>query len=173
MKYIKELDKAYLSYEGPFNILIISGIARFLSDLTIGTPAERKKIYRVFIELTQNVAMYSFDRVSLLNDTAIGQGVLYLLNLEDEFQCITINRIQPEHASVLLRNCEEINATPIDELRIKKKELYRMSTFQDTGAHIGLIMIFLYSEHLLNFEIIEEENNISYFKIIATIKKTI
>ena len=171
MTYNKESDQAYLSYQGPFNIQIISGMARFLSELTIATHSDRKKIYRVFIELTQNVALYSYDRVSLLNDSGVGKGQIYFLINEDEFKCITINRILREHAGVLINNCKEINATPPDELRVKKRELYRLSNVKDTGAHIGLIMIFLYSEHLLNMEIIEEDNNITYFKIEATINK--
>ncbi len=173
MQHTKEINDAYFYYDGPFNIQVISGIARFLSELTIAIHTERKKIYRVFIELTQNVALYSYERTPLLNDTAIGKGKVYFLNLENEFKCITINRIQPEHASVLLNYCREINATPVDELRVKKRELYKMSSFHDTGAHIGLIMIFMYSENLLNIEIIEEEDKSTYFKIVATINKNV
>jgi hypothetical protein len=171
MQHDSEIDNAYFYYNGPFNIQIISGIARFLSELTVALHSERKKIYRVFIELTQNVALYSYDRTPLINDTAIGKGKVYVLNLENEFKCVTINRIQPDHADVLLNYCKNINETPVNELRNKKKELYRMSNSQDSGAHIGLIMIFLYSENLLNIELIEDDDNIKYIKIVATINK--
>ena len=171
MQHNNEIDNVYFYYDGPFNIQIISGIARFLSELTVALLTERKKIYRVFIELAQNVALYSYDRTPLINDTAIGKGKVYVLNLENEFKCITINRINPEHATVLLNYCKNINETPVNELRVKKKELYRMSDSHDSGAHIGLIMIYLYSENLLNIELIEEENNVKYIKIEATINK--
>jgi hypothetical protein len=171
MQHDKEIERAYLCFEGPFNIQIISSFAKFLSELTIASHSERKKLYRVFIELTQNVALYSIDRTPLSNNTTIGKGKVYILDEAEEFKCITMNKILKEHAPVLLNNCNEINATPVNILKIKKRELYRLSSFQDTGAHIGLIMIYLFSEHALDFEVIEVSDNEIYFKIIATIKK--
>ncbi len=171
MRYNQEIAKAYLNYDGPFNIQIISGLAKFLSELTIATHSERRKLYRVFIELTQNVALYSSERTPLFNASAVGKGKVYIINKKEKFKCITINKIQKEHVSTLLKNCHEINNTPTEILRVKKRELYRLSGFQETGAHIGLIMIYLYSENKLDIEIIEEEENEIYFKIEATINK--
>jgi hypothetical protein len=51
--------------------------------------------------------------------------------------------------------------------------LRKLASFQDTGAHIGLIMICMYSGHPLDFEIIETENGEKYFKIAATIHKVL
>jgi len=171
MRHNQELENAYLFFDGPFNIQIISCMAKFLSELTLASPSERKKLYRVFIELTQNVALYSYERTPLLLTNSIGKGKVYIIDENEFFKCITINKIQREHIPVLLKNCEEINATPIEILRAKKRELYRLSSFQDTGAHIGLIMIYIYSENEIFVEIIEDENKEAYFKIEATITK--
>ena len=57
-------------------------------------------------------------------------------------------------------------------LRAKKKKLHRQAEFKDTGAHIGLIMISIYSGNTLQYEIIKDEiTNKIYFKILATIYK--
>jgi hypothetical protein len=166
-----EKEKLYMNYDGPFIIQIISTFAKFLLENTVATERISKKLYRVFIELAQNVALYSFERVALINGTFIGKGKVYILENVNTFKCITINRIQKEHAAILTRNCTEINATPAEALRAKRRGLYKLANFQDTGAHIGLIMICTYSANPIEFEIIEKEEGEIYFKIAATINK--
>lgn len=167
----KDMDRLYMNYEGPFIIQIIATFAKFLMDNTVGTSYISKKLYRIFIEMAQNVALYSLERVALTNGTYIGKGNVHILENGKEFKCVTVNRILKEHAEILIRNCSEINATPIDDLRERKRKLYKSANIQDTGAHIGLIMIFIYSENPLAYEIIEETEGEIYFKIIATLSK--
>jgi len=121
--------------------------------------------------LAQNVSLYSLERIDLINGSSIGKGQVTILENKNEFKCITINRIQKEHVPVLIGNCTEINATPIEVLRVKKRDLFRVAKFQDTGAHIGLIMIYIFSANPIEFEIIENKNGELYFKIAATISK--
>lgn len=167
----KEIEKLYMTYDGPFIIQVISTFAKFLLENTVVTQHVSKKLYRVFIELAQNVALYSFERVELINGTFIGKGNVYITENTNSFQCTTINRIQEEHAPILIRNCTEINATPMKILRNKRRELFRLANFQDTGAHIGLIMIFIYSKNPIEFEIIRKAKDEIYFRIVATISK--
>lgn len=167
----KDIERELFSYSGPFYIQIISALAKYLSEDSIASEIVRKKFYRVFIELAQNVALYSFDREKLSNETTVGSGKIFVIEKQNEFKCITINRIQKEHVPILIKNCSEINATPLNGLRIKKKNLYKLSNSQDTGAHIGIIMIYTYSENPIDFEIIEKEGGLFYFKISATINK--
>jgi hypothetical protein len=167
----KDNENLYMSYDGPFIIQIIATFAKFLLENTASTAQVSKKLYRVFIELAQNVSLYSLERIDLINGSSIGKGQVTILENKNEFKCITINRIQKEHVPVLIRNCTEINATPMEVLRVKKRDLFRVAKFQDTGAHIGLIMIYIFSANPIEFEIIENKNGELYFKIAATISK--
>jgi hypothetical protein len=166
-----DIDGIYMNYDGPLNVQIISTFAKFMSENTIAPMHVRKKLYRVFIELTQNVALYSFERVQLTTGPATGKGNIYVINKPNEFKCVTINKIQDEHAPILIENCAAINATPNNALRAKKNNLRKLAHIQDTGAHIGLIMIHMYSESPIDFEIIDKKDDGLYFKVAASISK--
>ena len=161
-----------ITYEGPLSIQIISALAKFLQENINASEKVRDKLYRVFIELAQNVALYSFNRVALSNGTISGKGKVYIAENKNQLYCTTINEIQKEHGTILEANCTAINSSTKHDLRIKKNNLYKRSEFEATGAHIGLIMICIYAENPLSFEIINDKNtNKMYFKISATINK--
>jgi hypothetical protein len=170
MLHYKDSESVYLSYEGPFNITMIADLAKSLVNNIIASEWVQKKLYRVFIELAQNVAFYSFNRVLLSNGSIIGKGKVYITYKETGLQCSTINKIMKEHAPILIKNCMEINQSTLNELHNKKKKLREITNFNDTGAHIGLIMICLYSENPIEFEVINDNHSgDTYFKISATI----
>jgi hypothetical protein len=161
-----------MTYEGPFSIQIISTLAKFSMESILASEQAREKLYRVFIELAQNVALYSFHRVKTSTGSFIGKGKVCITDEEHKLRCTTINEIQKEHGSVLNTNCTEINNTTLNNLRAKKRSLRKKAEFEDTGAHIGLIMICIYSENPLSYEIINDTNSDKmYFKISATINK--
>ena len=74
----QDLKRLYMNYDGPFIIQIISTFSKFLLENTVATEHVSKKLYRVFIELAQNVALYSSERVGLINGAFIGKGKVYL-----------------------------------------------------------------------------------------------
>lgn len=166
----EELGKLYMKYEGPFIIQIIFTFAKFLLENTVVTKRVSKKLFRVFIELAQNVSLYSVEREEFINGSYIGKGKVYIMEYDHFFKCITINKIQKEHVEKLITNCTIINASTMEALRTKKKELYKIAKFQDTSAHIGLIMLHVYSTNPIEFEFIEE-NGDTYFKIAVVINK--
>jgi hypothetical protein len=161
-----------ITYEGPFGIKIISALAQFSNENIDAPEQARKKFYRIFIELAQNIALYSYNRAILSDGSTIGQGKAFITEGEHDIKCGTLNEILKDHGAILDANCAEINKSSIFALRTKKKKLHRQAEFKDTGAHIGLIMISIYSGNPLEYEIITDvKTNKMYFKIIATINK--
>ncbi|RPH32689.1 MAG: hypothetical protein EHM93_08190 [Bacteroidales bacterium] len=131
------------------------------------------KLYRVFIELCQNVARYSAERHVLLDSSIIGVGTIHIQNNDLYFKCTTVNRILSEHQNVLIKNCREINSSTKEDLKKRKEKFRKESTILDTGAHIGLIAVCLYSENQFEFDVTDNpENSATYFSITATINKT-
>jgi hypothetical protein len=165
------MERLCLNYEGPFCIQVVSAFAKFLLENTFATELANKKLHRVFIELAQNVSLYSFDREQLINGSAIGKGNVYITEYTHELKCVTINKIRDEHAPILAKNCTEINAASLHILKARKRQLRKLSSIQDTGAHIGLIMICIYSGNPLEFDIFKTKEGDTYFKIAATINK--
>jgi hypothetical protein len=162
-------EKLYLNYDGPFTIQVISIFAKLLENV-LASENVKRKLYRIFIELAQNLALYSSNRVQLAEGSEIGKGEVLITENTCNFKCTTINSVLKDQASFLMKNCSEINSTSTDLLRAKKKNLYKSANVEDTGAHIGLIMISIYSENPIGFEIIENKGKL-YFKISATINK--
>jgi hypothetical protein len=111
------------------------------------------------------------DRVTLTNNIIVGKGNVQIIETDSEFKCITINKVQDEHVPILINYCKEINSASIEDLKAKKRDLCKLSSTQASGAHIGLIMIYVYSENPLDFEIIDNGKNGKYFKIGVTINK--
>ena len=70
--------KMFLSYEGPFSIQIISTLARFLLEKALVSENVRLKLYRVFIELTQNIALYSHSRLNFNETPDVGRGAIFI-----------------------------------------------------------------------------------------------
>jgi hypothetical protein len=166
----KELD---FSYEGPFNMRIISTLGKYLSDFLDTSIEARMSLYRVFIEISQNVALYSLDRVWQNKKTTVGYGTIVISEDELFVTCTSTNKILSGHAMILQQNIQNINNTSLEDLLKLKEKLRREASLQDFGAHIGLISIKLFSKNSLKFEIIEKpEENTKYFTLTATINKS-
>lgn len=161
-----------MMYDGPFNMQVISTLAKSLLENSTAPEPAKMKLYRVFIELTQNLAQYSYQQVMLVNGETAGKGKVIITDEEQHFTCTTINKVRQEHCSILEKNCHDINNSSVKQLKEKKRSLRKMSDFNDTGAHIGLIMISLYSGNPLKYEILYDDTCAEYyFRITATIQK--
>ena len=152
---------------------IISTLAKYITRDVLAPGVSKMRFYRVFIELTQNVALYSDERHLLPDVTSIGSGYIFIQSNKTFFKCTTINRIRAEHQQILIDNCSKINDSSEDELKIRKERLRKESLFRETGAHIGLITVCLRSCNPLDSEIIHDnETGSKYFSITTTINKT-
>lgn len=159
-----------MTYLGPFSMKIISSIGKYVSDNSSSIQAKRINAYKVLIELTYNVYLYSLDRDKVNEELSIGRGKLILDTLGNGFRCTTINKVLDIHAPILIENCLNINSMDETELKTKRDNLRKEINLKDTGAHIGLIMIRLYSGNKIQYEIIkDEETNDYYFSISAMI----
>ena len=101
-------DGLYISFYGPFNLQLISFIGKYLNDNLNVDEQIKMKLYKVLIELAQNVALYSAEKSQMPGNSIVGMGTLQIRNTGSEIQCTTINKISKEHAPILLKNCNEI-----------------------------------------------------------------
>lgn len=160
--------KIVFSYEGPFNMRIISSLGKYLAEYLDASFETRMSLYRVFIEISQNVALYSEDRVKQELENTVGVGKVIIETDGKSYYCSTNNRIRPEHVDILVNYCQQINEATTNDLIKLKEKLRRESSIKDNGAHIGLISIRLFSKNILDVSITRENNN-TYFTISSTI----
>jgi hypothetical protein len=160
-------ENSLLIYKGAFTVNLISILGnqiRLLPEIDFRIV---QKLFRIFMELTQNVSYYSAEIVNVKSGVSCGSGWVTIQNFDDHLRVSTGNRIKKEHAARLTEYCNEINSHNNEELRKLKREIRSQALERDTGAQIGLIQTSIVSANKLDFKIHSENNEFDYF-IIST-----
>jgi hypothetical protein len=153
----------------------ISFMVSYIRDMVVADPAIIKRLYKSFVELTQNVSFYSVEiRENTTNpESRRGIGWVAIDDIDDSFYLATGNLIRTEHGSILIKNCNEINSLNEEELRDLKRRTRSMADIRDVGAHIGLIHTSLISGNPLEVSISPIDDTFSFFRIGVKVNKTI
>lgn len=164
-------SKTVLSYKGPFYIELISVFGMNIRNLKDEYNNARKKLFKIFIELCQNVSNYSEDFHMVNNVQRIGVGELILQELEDSYKFTTTNMVKNSDAKILAERCELVNASDPLKLRELKREQRLNSPGEKFGARIGLIQAVMLSKNKLVYKTEEIDQNFSYFSLTVKIDK--
>ncbi len=161
-----------LEYKGPFCIDILSNLGTYIKH-TFGLQSQTgNRLYKVFFELTQNVAKYSVETRPVDNCKHSGVGSFSLLENGKLLILTTSNLINNKDGPILQKYCSNINSMSLDELReFRTKTRNKSLGEKDLGAHIGIIQIGLLSLNKLDFEIKTISDSHSVFTICASITK--
>ncbi len=161
-----------LSYYGPLDINLISFLGNYIKGLVDTEKRVVMRIYKVFIELVQNVSYYSAElKYTSCEKRGKGIGWVNINEEQDFFSVTTGNKIFREHSTILIKNCNEINLLSEGELRELKRKTRSRADVRDVGAHIGLIHTGLISCNPLDIEILDLDKEYSYFQITVKIDK--
>ncbi len=164
-------ENKILSFHGPLTISLLSFVGNYLKLLINTDQVIASRLYKIFIELTQNVSYYSAEVKEIEKGIKSGVG-WFLLNEYDKYFIFTTgNLIKKEDGFKLTRNCNEINSLNEEELRTLKRKTRGEAKIRDIGAHIGLIQTGLLSGHPLDFKISEINSKHSYFTISVKLDK--
>ena len=115
-------NKTILSYKGPFYIELISVFGTNIRNFKDDYGNARKKLFKIFIELSQNVSNYSEDFHVVNNVQRIGVGELALKELNSAYTFTTKNQVKKGDAKILAERCELVNASDQLKLRELKRE---------------------------------------------------
>lgn len=161
-----------LLYKGPFYIDILANFAFYIRHISITCLKESIRLYKVYFELTQNVAKYSFEKRPIYKCKHSGVGSFCLIDKGNEIFIKTSNLIRNEDGPILREYCNNINSMDNKELHeYRSRTLKQNFDDKDIGAHVGIIQIGLLSRNKLDFEIIDIDENFSQFTIGATLTK--
>ena len=158
-------------FTGPFSMRIITAIGTYITEKVEAHLVTKTKLYKIFIELAMNVSKYSYEQYVNCDASANGMGELKVFEDEGYFYCQTRNKILEEQGDILIKNCETINSSSHTDLRLMRSCLRKEAPIRDTGAHIGLITIKLFSENQIEYEVTKDINKDVYFTIKARIDK--
>jgi len=161
-----------LAYKGPFLIDILSNLGNYIRQMYGSDSQIGNKLYKVFFELTQNVAKYSAEKKPFNNSVYSGIGSLSLEDNDEALILKTSNLIRSIDGPVLQRYCDEINNMNRNQLRDYRSEKRKqIIDIRDTGAHIGIVQIGLLSLNILDLDIKSINETYSLFTICAIINK--
>jgi len=171
-KYKAENQNAVnlFSYEGPFFIDLLTMFGNYMKMYTQHNLFLQKKLFKIYVEMAQNVSFYSEEYYTLKNENRrIGIGELNLQDVNDQYRFTTKNMVKAKDANILTERCEIINNSNIEELKELKGELRKSSPGYKFGARIGLVQAKIISNNNLEYNIIEKNRELSIFKLTVKI----
>ncbi len=170
MAFFDEEEK--LSYRGPIDERILSSIGDFILSMESFANAKSvKKLFRIFLELAQNISYYSAHKVRMNDDKIIGTGSLLIKETDEHFILITGNPVKNDNIIPIIEKSEYINTLDRESLRRYKREERRRPQGVKGNAHIGLISVALTSANPLDIEVNPIDDTTSNFSIVVKIEK--
>lgn len=163
--------KSILAYKGPFYIELISVFGTNIRNFNDVYGNARKKLFKIFIELSQNVSNYSENYHMVNNIQRIGVGELKLKESDSKYYFSTRNQVKKTDAAILAERCELVNASDYNRLRELKREQRLNSPGEKFGARIGLIQAVMLSKNKLDYTIEDLDKDFSHFTLTVKIDK--
>jgi hypothetical protein len=164
-------ENALLLYQGTLTVNLISILGNHLRILINDDFKGLQKIFKIFVELSQNVSNYSDEKREVNNSVFCGAGWVSVQEMESHYRVSTGNVIKPEDGPTLIRYCQDINSLSEEDLRKLKREIRSEAMVRDIGAHIGLIQTSLLSGNQLDFMVSEEPGKRPTFTLTTRINK--
>lgn len=163
-----ETDNIRMSYTGPFDAQVLSVMAKNIEFALSENPSVNKKMFKIFLELAQNISFYSMERD---NHETQGVGTLTIKEFEEYYLFATGNIIDHKDAEIVIERCEKINSLDRDALREFKRKARNRAHSKSGGGNIGLIQVALTSRNKLQYKTIPLDKGESYYIVAAKIDK--
>jgi len=160
-----------VSYKGPIDERILSVIGNYIEVILVAHPSASKKIFKIFIELAQNISYYSAEKNIITKDKQIGAGTLVIGEFGEFYTFITGNLVKNDDVIILLEKCDIINSLDRDALRQYKREQRKLPQGERGGGNIGLIQVALTAACPLDVEVTPVDDDYSFFSIAVKVSK--
>ena len=175
-KLLETLKAEYSSigYYGPFDGKVLSTFAKSMEEkIMVENGTVAKKIFKIFIELAQNISLYSQERVVSDASTFTGYGLFIIREYKDYYWILTGNKATSNDAFLAAEKCKTINSFSREELREYKRMLRRKPANDAGGGNIGLIQVALLSNNKIQYQINKIDENNSFLTIAVEVPKNI
>jgi hypothetical protein len=160
--------KIILSFKGTISqqlLIDIGEIIKARSDTLKGT----KRIFSVFIEMSQNVMYYSKEReLDPLSGKEYGVGIVLFHETQEDFIVTSGNLAEKDKAEEIKQKVDELTQMDIFEVKECYKEIIRKPRKEGSkGAGLGLIDIVRKAEGLVECNV-RNINKKESFLILST-----
>ena len=162
-----------LAFKGPFSHEILLSLADvILETVDSKMPQQKnsKKVFAVFIELTQNIRDYSIEKKAT-NGKSFGTGLVTLQENHDEFIITSGNLVTNETAKTMIEYCDYLNSLEKDELKNIYKEKMNEPSTDSSGGGVGLITIKRKTDIPFETKVETVDEHTSFFVLTVKIVK--
>ncbi len=143
------------SYVGPIDGDILTLLGENIEQTLWQNETTRRKFFKIFIELSQNIALYSEDRI-VIKDKEYGQGTFIISDYGEYFLFSAGNLVSEKAANDLEKRCNEINT--LDRIGLRSlRRMYRKTGNEKGGGNIGLVQVALLSKNPLEYKFYSTE----------------
>ena len=160
-----------MTYTGPFDGQVLSMFGKNIEQTISDNRRLNKTIFKVFIELAQNVSYYSHEKETTKKGERSGVGTFIIQDFNDYFYFLLGNTINEKHKEILRDKCTKINSFEREDLRAYKRELRKLPPGERGTGNIGLVQAALLSRNPLDFSILDIDKEKSFYIIAVKIDK--
>lgn len=162
----------HISYRGPIDERILQAMGYYIEGIFSKHPKAGKKIYKVFIELAQNISYYSAEKSIFTKEAKeLGSGLVLVGESKDSYTFVTGNLVKNDDIYAIIDKSEIINSLDREGLREYKRRQRTLPHGKRGGANIGLIQVALTTAQPLDIEITPIDDDHSFFSIAVKIDK--
>jgi hypothetical protein len=149
-----------LDFQGAMSQDMLVGMAELIKNKSTGDTAQSflvKKVFSVFIEMAQNIAHYSAERVFLGDnayDDGVGAGIIVVSEIDNIFTITSGNLVKNNSVDSITGHCDTINRMDREELKQFYKRQIKSSRQNGTrGAGVGLIDMARRSGNTIQYQV--------------------
>jgi len=166
-----------LDFQGAISQDMLVGMAELIRNKLsqeFGKSSIVKKIFSVFVEMAQNIAFYSQERVFMSNQAeSVGAGIIMLTEGEDHVFTVTSgNLVKKDSVPAIVKHCRRINEMDKEALKQFYKEQLRLKRDKGKrGAGVGLIDIARRSGQPIQYGVTSVDNLNSFLVLSVKINE--
>lgn len=165
--------KIWLAFKGAISQDVLVELGTLLKNKS-AFDRKVKKVFAIFIEMTQNILHYSaeMEKVGVGDNREAGVGVVVVSETETDYSVSAGNLITSEQVIHLRSQCERIHGSDEAQLKQYYDERIKSHTIEGSkGAGLGLLDIARKSDYPLEYDIQKLDDNHSFFVMTARIAK--
>lgn len=169
-----------LDFRGAISQDMLVGMAELIkikSYREFGKANTVRKLFSVFVEMAQNIALYSAERINVNPNgrgggTGVGAGIITVTENSNGYTITSGNLVENRAIHGITGHCEKINGMDKDELKqFYKKQLKSDRKKGKTGAGIGLIDIARKTGAPVSYKVTPVDDRNSFIALSAKIRE--
>jgi hypothetical protein len=178
LEYYKKMCERniVLDFQGAISQEMVVGMAELLknkSSQDFGGANIVKKLFSIFVEMAQNIAIYSEERVYLDKlHGDVGAGIIVVTEENHNYTITSGNLVKNISITKIIEHCQTINRMEKEELRQFYKAQIKSSRERGKkGAGVGLIDIARKSGNPIRYSVTRVDDNDSFLVLSVKVQK--